>query len=145
MSACERQEVGSALPGPVEYVHRSWPATPRQLSVIRHLVCGWLYPLGLNVEETADLVLAVDEAVSNAVEHAYGGGEHGTVELMLWTEPGTLCIEVVDHGTWKTPPAKIPYRGRGIHVMRSLADSVLIHFDGRGTRVLLRRRLPRKP
>jgi serine/threonine-protein kinase RsbW len=135
--------VGSVLPEPVEYVHRSWPADPRQLSIIRHLVCGWLYPLGLEADETSDLVLAVDEAVTNAIEHAYGGEEHGTVELLLWTEPETLCIEVVDHGTWKAPPVRMSHRGRGIHVMRSLADSVLIHFDERGTRVLLRRRLPR--
>ncbi|MBO0848207.1 MAG: ATP-binding protein [Pseudonocardia sp.] len=133
----------STLPERVEYVRRSWPANPRQLSVIRHLVCEWLAPLGLDANETADLVLAVDEAVSNAIEHAYGGGEDGTVELLLWTEPETLCIEVVDHGIWKTPKAKVPSRGRGIHVMRSLADSVLIHFDERGTRVLLRRGLTR--
>lgn len=140
--------VASTLPEPVEYVRRSWPANPRQLSVIRHLVSGWLAPLGLDANETADLVLAVDEAVSNAIEHAYGGDdgtEDGTVELMLWTERRTLCIEVVDHGIWKAPAPKVPSRGRGIHVMRSLADSVLIHFDGRGTRVLLRRRLTRSP
>lgn len=139
--------VASTLPEPVAYVHRSWPADPRQLSVIRRLVCGWLAPLGLDDNETADLVLAVDEAVSNAIEHAYAGGEggDGTVELLLWTEPDALCIEVVDHGVWKAPTGETPSRGRGIHVMRNVADSVLIHFDGRGTRVLLRHGMTRTP
>jgi serine/threonine-protein kinase RsbW len=72
------------------------------------------------------------------VSHAYGPGEAGRVELTVWTEPGTLSIEVVDHGHWQAPDAAPDAGGRGISLMNSMVESVLIHFDGRGSRVLLR-------
>ena len=75
-------------PGHIEFVHRSWPADPTQLAVIRHELTSWLAPLRLTEEETADVVLAVDEAAANAVLHAYGPDESGAVELTLWTEHG---------------------------------------------------------
>lgn len=130
--------------GHVEFVHRSWPADPEQLVVIRRELSGWLAPLALSEEETADVVLAVDEAAANAVRHAYGDDESGAVELTLWTEPGTLSIEVVDHGNWRPPVEEPVEGGRGIPLMNSMSESVLIHFDGRGSRVLLRHRIPER-
>ena len=116
--------------------------------MIRHELADWLAPLRLTDNETADVVLAVDEAAANAVRHAYGGDESGVVELTLWTEAGTatepptLSIEVVDHGHWR-PPAETPTDGgRGIPLMNNSVESVLIHFDSRGSRVLLRHRIP---
>lgn len=157
----------SHAPGRIEFVHRRWPADPGQLSVIRRELAGWLAPLSLTDDETADVVLAVDEAAANAVRHAYGPDETGSVELTLWTEArsedghsedghsedgqagdgqgdagqATLCIEVVDHGSWR-PPAEQPTEGgRGIPLMSTMSESVLIHHDERGSRVLLRHRI----
>jgi anti-sigma regulatory factor (Ser/Thr protein kinase) len=144
--------------GRVEFVHRSWPAEPAQLSVIRRELAGWLAPLALTDDETAGVVLAVDEAAANVVRHAYGPGEHGEVELTMWTEsevhphsavhshsarmPDTLSIEVVDHGSWQEPaPDPSRQSGRGITLMNAVAESVLIHHDRRGSRVLLRHRM----
>jgi serine/threonine-protein kinase RsbW len=129
-------------PGRIEFVHRSWPADPAQLAVIRRELGAWLAPLALTEEETADVVLAVDEAAANAVRHAYGPDEAGIVELTLWTESGTLCIEVVDHGSWRPPAERPAEGGRGIPLMSHMVESVLIHFDDRGSRVLLRHRIP---
>lgn len=131
-------------PGHIEFLHRSWPADPEQLSVIRHELAGWLGPLRLTDDEMADVVLAVDEAAANAVRHAYGPEESGVVELTLWTEGGTLSIEVVDHGQWRRPdPDPDPASGgRGIALMNVMSESVLIHYDDRGSRVLLRHRIP---
>jgi serine/threonine-protein kinase RsbW len=60
----------------------------------------------------------------------------------MWTEPGTLSIEVVDHGNWR-PPVADPTgeSGRGIPLMSNMSESVLIHYDDRGSRVLLRHRI----
>lgn len=129
--------------GRVEFVHRSWPADPAQLSVIRRELARWLAPLALTDDETAGVVLAVDEAAANAVRHAYGPGGSGVVELTLWTEPGTLCVEVVDHGRWVPPvgdtaPDGLADGGRGIPLMSSMTEAVLIRHDSRGSRVLLR-------
>jgi serine/threonine-protein kinase RsbW len=129
-------------PGRIEFVHRSWPADPAQLAVIRRELSSWLAPLALTEVEIADVVLAVDEAAANAVRHAYGPEEAGVVELTLWTESGTLCIEVVDHGSWRPPAERPAEGGRGIPLMSHMSESVLIHFDDRGSRVLLRHRIP---
>lgn len=129
-------------PGRVEFVHRSWPADPEQLAVIRRELTRWLAPLRLSELETADVVLAVDEAAANAVRHAYGAGESGIVELTLWTEPDTLCVEIVDHGAWQPPRDDPVEGGRGIGLMRHMSESVLIRFDDRGSRVLLRHHVP---
>ena len=126
--------------GHVEFVHRSWPADLAQLVLVRRQLSRWLAPLDLTEEQIADVVLAVDEAAANAVRHAYGPDESGVVELTLWTEPGTLCIEVVDHGSWRPPSGRD--RGRGIPLMSHVSESVLIHFDDRSSRVLLRHRIP---
>ncbi|MFC4944529.1 ATP-binding protein [Pseudonocardia sp. GCM10023141] len=129
--------------GHVEFVHRSWPADPEQLSVIRHQLASWLAPLNLNEDETSDVVLAVDEAVANAVRHAYEpADDHTPVELTLWTEADSLCIEVVDHGRWRQPVAQPQVGGRGIPLMSTVSESVLIHYDERGSRVLLRYKIP---
>lgn len=125
--------------GQVEFVHRVWPADPAQLSVIRGELAGWLAPLALGDDDAAAVVLAVDEAAANAVRHAYGDGESGVVELTLWTERDTLCVEVADHGSWQPPDDD---GGRGIGLMSFMSESVLIGFDGQGSRVLLRHRVP---
>ncbi|MGQ0482800.1 MAG: ATP-binding protein [Pseudonocardia sp.] len=124
----------------VEYVHESWPADPRLGSDIRHAVHEWLGTLALGEDQIADVVLAVDEAVENVIKHAYAADRLGSAELVLWTEPGTLCIEVIDYGEWQAPTGDSA--GLGIPMMERLVESVMIHFDERGTRVLLRYPLP---
>lgn len=130
------------VPGHIEFAHRSWPADPEQLGVIRRELARWLGPLSLTDDEVADVVLAVDEAAANSIRHAYGSDGSGTVELTVWTEPGTLWIEVVDHGSWRPPAADPAATGLGLGLMNMVAESVLIHFDQRGSRVLLRHRIP---
>ena len=125
--------------GPSEFAHRIWPAHPRHLARIRSEVRRWLGPLALAGDNEDDLVLAVSEAVSNSVEHAYSPATlDGTVELSFWTEPDAVCVEVVDHGEWRIPSGQPTGRGRGIEIMQRLVAFVLIRHDRRGTRVLLR-------
>jgi serine/threonine-protein kinase RsbW len=126
-----------------EFVHRSWPARPRHLALIRAEVRRWLAPLALLGDAEIDLLLAVNEAASNCVEHAYTPATAAaTVELTFWTEPRSVCVEIVDHGTWRTPGGQPTGRGRGIEIMQRLIPVVLIHYDRRGTRVLLSHPLP---
>lgn len=128
--------------GRVEFVHRSYPADPAQLTLIRRQLSRWLRPLELSEDAVAGVVLAVDEAAANAVRHAYGEGAAGTVELTLWTEGSTLCVEVADHGRWRHPGGDPDGGGRGIELMSAMSDAVLIHYDQRGSRVLLRHHVP---
>jgi anti-sigma regulatory factor (Ser/Thr protein kinase) len=122
-----------------EFVHRSWPADPAALRPIRDEVHRWLSPLTLGTDACGDLVYAVNEAATNAVEHAYlPPNDASVVEISFWIEHATVNIEVADHGNWKTPGSAEVVRGRGIQMMHRLADAVVINYDERGTRVLLR-------
>jgi two-component sensor histidine kinase len=100
-------------------------------------------PLALTEEARQDLVLAVSEAATNAVAHAYTPATTpDTVELTSWTEDHTVWFEVVDHGQWRTPSDRPIGQGLGTPVMQRAVEAVLIHYDRRGTRVLLSHPLP---
>src|SRR3954464_15125401 len=117
-----------------EFMHRSWPAYPRHLAALRAEVRRWLAPLALPGDAEDDLLLAVNEAASNCVEHAYTPATvDGTVELTFWTETGSVCVEIVDHGRWQTPCGQPTGRGRGIAMMQRLVPGGLIHYEKPGT------------
>jgi serine/threonine-protein kinase RsbW len=100
--------------------------------------------LGLDQDTEQDLVLAVNEAACNAIEHAYpspGPGDQITVSF--WTEPRHLNVEVADRGRWRQPDADCGHRGRGILIMGQMVESMSIHKDPDGTRVRLRH--PHRP
>jgi serine/threonine-protein kinase RsbW len=129
--------------GRPEVVRRLWPAAADQLGAIRTEMHRWLATLGLDGDDGQDLVLAVNEAASNAVEHAYPGHTtRGTVELRCWTEARNLRVEVVDRGTWRERPSGNPGRGFGLPMMRRLVPAVVVRHDTQGTRVLLSYPLP---
>ncbi|GAA5137852.1 ATP-binding protein [Pseudonocardia adelaidensis] len=131
--------MSTAAVGHVEYVHHVWPARPVHLASIRAEVRRWLAPLGLTEDTQEDIVLAANEAASNAAEHAYLPVTVGdTVELTFWVEARAVWIEIVDHGRWQAPAPRPGARGHGLKMMSNLVDTVLLHYDGRGTRVLLR-------
>lgn len=129
-----------------EFVRQAWPADPRHLVGLRAEVRGWLTPFALDGDTEDDLVLAVGEAASNSVEHAYAPpAVAGIVALTFWIEDHAICIEVVDHGVWRPPVEQSNGRGLGIPMMQRLTAFVLIRHDSRGTRVLLRHPLPDAP
>lgn len=120
-------------------LHSVWTADPVHLPHIRALTRGWLRPLTLGADTEYDVVLAVNEAASNAIEHAYAPpGPADVVVIRFWTEPHHFNFYVTDHGRWKAAVAGNGHRGRGITLMMDMIDSVDIQHDVDGTRVLMR-------
>ncbi|WP_328460965.1 ATP-binding protein [Actinoplanes sp. NBC_00393] len=104
---------------------------------------------GLRGNHTHRLVLAVHEAVTNAVDH---GGGHG--QLLLWRRDGRLWCEISDHGPGI--PAGGPTDDRaaashrnlgwsGLTIIRRSCPSMDIITDPTGTRLLLSYQLGRRP
>ncbi len=101
----------------------------------------------LGAERSNDLLLAVNEALANAAEFAYvGASQRGTVDLSAAydDDADTLVVTVNDHGRWRPTrpePTAVPrrpqIRGRGIPLMRALADRVTIDRTPQGTHVTL--------
>ncbi|MEV4285088.1 ATP-binding protein [Nonomuraea bangladeshensis] len=93
---------------------------------------------GLAGPRLEDFVLAVNEITTNAVVH---GGGCGT--LRLWSHAGRLWCEVSDEGPglppgWtaaRPPPTGLESGGRGLWLMRTLCDQVMIVSGPRGTTV----------
>lgn len=98
--------------------------------------------IALSEEQLSDLTLAVNEALANAVEHAYAGAaDPGQVDLHARFDPrtGTLTATVRDQGNWRNPaPDPMHLRGRGIPLMRALATTSTIASNSHGTSVELR-------
>jgi serine/threonine-protein kinase RsbW len=127
------REVRMRIPAKPEYITLCWLA----LTGISRL-------RPLSEETLADLKLALTEACSNSVRHAYANGD-GTVDIRYELHPDRLVIEVADDGTGFDPAVpggeglgeELAEGGLGIAIIRSIADDVEIGTgaDGRGSRL----------
>jgi anti-sigma regulatory factor (Ser/Thr protein kinase) len=84
---------------------------------------GCLGAADLSLNETGDLVLAVSEAANNAVEHALDPREP-FFDVSADIDGAAVTIVVQDHGQWRRPTSDTG-RGRGLPIMRALADTTV--------------------
>ncbi|MGH3102647.1 MAG: ATP-binding protein [Gaiellaceae bacterium] len=118
------------------------PAKPEYITLVRLALTGLSRLRSLPQETLADLKLALTEACSNSVRHAYPGGA-GVVEIVYDLQPDRLVIEVADNGEGFDPQAENNHRGElaegglGIAIIRSIADELEIGAgrDGQGSRL----------
>ena len=96
-------------------------------------------------ETVQDLVLAVNEAVSNSAEHAYAGARSGVVVLHGDVDGQRVRLEVSDHGCWRDPSADNGYRGRGLDLIEAVAEDVTVRRGTDGTTVTFHGTLGRCP
>jgi serine/threonine-protein kinase RsbW len=79
-------------------------------------------------ETLADLKLALTEACSNSVRHAYRDGREGVVEIVYELQPDRLVIEVSDDGSGfdyvevEGEERELTEGGLGLAIIRTLAD-----------------------
>jgi anti-sigma regulatory factor (Ser/Thr protein kinase) len=108
---------------------------------MRPLLRRWLARWGAADDEIYDIIVAVQEASANAVEHAYAPGT-AIFEVTGSHESGVIAFVIRDRGRWRAPRGT--HRGRGISMMRALMETVEVTQDEEGTRVVLRRTLGRR-
>jgi serine/threonine-protein kinase RsbW len=96
---------------------------------------------GVPEQRLGDVALAVSEAVSNAVVHAFRGiGDRGTLMVEVAVEEEWLDVHVTDDGSGMAPRDDSPGLGLGLPLIRHLTDEVDLRRppDGIGTEVWMR-------
>ncbi len=120
----------------------SIPASPSRLAELRQAARASLH--GLADEVAHDIVLALDEAATNAV--LYGSSGDQPIQVVVHVNDDWVEASVLDHGP--EPPAglpvdadieELPAGGRGLWLLRRLVDEVRLERVELGTRVTLRR------
>jgi anti-sigma regulatory factor (Ser/Thr protein kinase) len=114
-------------------IQEELPAAPASVAAARRLMRRFAGDLGVDVDA---IELAVSEAVSNAVVHAYGGGR-GTVEVEAAAVPYELRVVVRDHGCGIRED-HIGGAGFGLAIIRRLAQHVDLDDTGRGVTLTMR-------
>lgn len=119
------------------------PARAEYITLCRLALTGlaWLRPF--SEELLGDLKLALTEACSNSVRHAYGEATEGVVEIVYELHSDRLVIEVSDEGEGFAPAEaeqdaeSLSEGGLGIAIIRAIADDVEIGSQpgGKGSRL----------
>jgi PAS domain S-box-containing protein len=116
-------------------------AAPRRLSDVRHRVADWLDANGIGDPLADDIILVVNEACSNCVEHAYRGRDPGRMRVEAEVVDDRVRFCVVDSGSWKVPPDDPGTRGRGLLLISKISDDVAVRGTDDGTSVEMTFRL----
>lgn len=105
------------------------PAKAEYITLCRLALTGLGQLRGIADDTMADLKLALTEAVSNSVRHAYAPNGEGSVDVRYELHPDRLGIEVVDDGNGFDPEAaedadgeELTEGGLGIAIIKSVAD-----------------------
>jgi len=130
------------------------PSRTEFLAMVRDVTRGWAGVAGFEKSDADQIALAVDEAVTNVIEHAYGGAGDKVVELRYEDRGEEFRVDVVDNGITvdpKTMPKVDLERyaserrtgGLGVHLMSRIMDSVTFRRSARRNVCCLVRRKPR--
>ena len=117
----------------------SMPARAEGVGVVRQALAGMADALDFDAAVLADMKMAVSEACTNVVVHAYDGEDPGILEVEMSAEEGGLTIVVRDHGAGIQPrPARstAPALGLGLPLIAALSDAFELRGStGKGTEV----------
>jgi serine/threonine-protein kinase RsbW len=129
---------------PLDYVEMKIPSKPEYVGVIRLTVSGISSRMGFSYEEIEDIKIAVSEATTNAIHHAYREKENGVVTLGFGVFENRLEVMVADSGKSfdakdirekagpydkALPVDELPESGLGLFLIETLMDKLVIHND----------------
>jgi serine/threonine-protein kinase RsbW len=124
------------------------PPSAAYLPAVRHAAERVLG--GVPGEAASDALLALGEAVANAIRHGSGGGR--PIHVAVRVADGWIEMSVKDHGPTahppqlpSDPPAPLALGGRGLWMILQLVDEVHLSRAGAGTLLSLRRRIDPRP
>lgn len=133
------------------------PAEADYLDIVRAALYAIAAKAGFAYEDIEDMKVAITEACSNAILHAYkGNDDRGEVDIEFLSSEGGLSITVRDYGASRpgreapvtaaglhgTPISEAPIGGLGLFMMKALMDDVKVRVNN-GTEVVLTKRMSR--
>lgn len=113
----------------------------KYLSTVRTFVTTMIQKSGLSRQDENKIVLAVDEAVTNIIEHGYEKDQSGTIEIEIESSAQSFIVSIRDEGKFFNPelapdPDIMEHlkmgkkKGLGIFLMRQIMDEVKYRFKG---------------
>ena len=117
------------------------PSSTRYLDDVRQFVVRYAQHAHLPEDDVEQFKIAVDEACTNVIEHAYKGRDDHEVDITIIIDPDRFTVRIRDEGE---PFDESKYRapnlvelaknrrkgGLGVHIIRTLMDSVEYHSQG---------------
>jgi serine/threonine-protein kinase RsbW len=122
----------------------SIPSDFAEIAKVESLVDKVCTDLGVQEDFYGNVLIAVTEAVNNAIQHGNSFNKNLLVNVSVGDKPGEFCFNVKDYGNGfdytnlpdPTAPENIEKEnGRGIFLMRNLAEEV--SFDDMGRSVYI--------
>jgi serine/threonine-protein kinase RsbW len=125
----------------MDYVEMKIPAKPEYVGVIRLTISGIASRMGYTYEEIEDIKIAVSEACTNAVQHAYPDEESGEVIVGFGIYEDKLETMVADSGksfnflqtknelgpyTESSTVDQLSEGGLGLYLIETLMDEVRV-------------------
>ncbi|MCW3001821.1 MAG: ATP-binding protein [Conexibacter sp.] len=107
------------------------PARAENVAVVRHAFGGLGDALDVPDHALADVKLAVTEACTNVVVHAYPDGDHGPMAVTAGLQDGALTVTVSDEGRGILPRPDSPGLGLGLPLIATLASSLELGTNDR--------------
>lgn len=126
---------------------RTFPARYENLAAIDQFVAEAAECAGFDSCTVYQVQLAVDEACSNIIQHAYGGEDRGVIECSRSIQDGKLTVVLRDYGQ-PFDPASVPEPnieadldertggGLGLYFIRRIMDEVNFDFESEAGNVL---------
>jgi serine/threonine-protein kinase RsbW len=143
------QLLDSTSNGDAHHIHLRIPARAEYITLGRLALTGLSRLHELSEETLADLKLALTEACSNSVRHAYRDGRTGVVDIDYDLRPDRLVIEVTDDGTGfdyveaDGEDSELTEGGLGLAIIKSISDEFeLVDRDEGGSRLRFVKKLP---
>jgi serine/threonine-protein kinase RsbW len=118
------------------------PSDFASLVEVENLIDKVCADLGVHEDAYGNVLIAVTEAVNNAIQHGNEENSNLFVDVAVGDKETEFCFRIKDEGTGfdfnslpdpTAPENLLKESGRGIFLMRNLADDV--EFDGEGNSV----------
>jgi serine/threonine-protein kinase RsbW len=124
------------MSAPAAGLHEQLPACPQNVGRLRHTVVDFAAHCGASAGQCATIALAVSEALSNIVVHAYiGQDQAGPMTVNVQMRERSLEVIVRDRGSGMRPRADSPGSGLGLPLIARITDQLTITDARPGVRV----------